>query len=459
MFYDFATVFQLTTMHRSLIMALLFMLPLTRRKRFWGRFCAGAAVCLLLVPLLEAGAAFRRIWIGRAFQAEDRLHTILMIIPGQAIGIAVYILLLGLLFYFCCRVRVTGAVYGAICVYLAKDMVFSVITLAAPEMTMLLKDSAFWSEASRWLLYVLLYAAVYFTCARKLALEGDYPVRYKPFLLFVWVVSLFGHVMITYAKAVYDHYNTSFFTIAMLYDTLLIASILYTQVNHSREQAAAVAAEAEKQLRLSQEQQYKAFQHSTEILSHRLHDLKYLTAALQVEENSVRQKELLSDLEKQIAIYDSQMTTGNSALDTLLNDTWRRCADGNIHWTCLADGAALRFLEPVDLYIMLGNVLDNAIEAASAVEDAEKRYITLNIWEKGSMAFIRCENYCETAPSFQGGRPVSTKTEKGHGYGTRSIMDVCRQYRGECESGVSDQVFSLNIALPIPGGGEKDGAQ
>lgn len=88
----------------------------------------------------------------------------------------------------------------------------------------------------------------------------------------------------------------------------------------------------------------------------------------------------------------------------------------------MADGNAIRFLDSVDLYTLLGNALENAVESVSQVSDPQKRFLSVNIWKRERMAFLKIENYCETIPEFRAVLPVTTKTNASeHGYGMRSI--------------------------------------
>ncbi len=55
----------------------------------------------------------------------------------------------------------------------------------------------------------------------------------------------------------------------------------------------------------------------------------------------------------------------------------------------MADGSAVSFIDPIDLYTMLGNALDNAIESAAKISDPQKRLISVNIWKKRTNGFYQ----------------------------------------------------------------------
>lgn len=58
--------------------------------------------------------------------------------------------------------------------------------------------------------------------------------------------------------------------------------------------------------------------------------------------------------------------TGNDALDAILSEKGLACEQGGIAFRCMADGAAVGFMAPTDIYSLFGNALDNAIEASRA---------------------------------------------------------------------------------------------
>ena len=65
----------------------------------------------------------------------------------------------------------------------------------------------------------------------------------------------------------------------------------------------------------------------------------------------------------------------------------------NIDFTCIVDGKILKFLNDGDLYALLGNILDNAVEAVDIIKDKQKRCIDFVIEERQNAIIIREDNY------------------------------------------------------------------
>ncbi|GHN61763.1 hypothetical protein ME807_01700 [Lactobacillus delbrueckii] len=83
----------------------------------------------------------------------------------------------------------------------------------------------------------------------------------------------------------------------------------------------------------------------------------------------------------------------------------------------------------MDLCSLLGNSLDNAIEAVSKIPDPEKRLIDLRITQKGNLVVYNIRNYTEAQPKLENGTlPESTKqdTSRPHGYGLRACAALNR---------------------------------
>ena len=115
----------------------------------------------------------------------------------------------------------------------------------------------------------------------------------------------------------------------------------------------------------------------------------------------------------------------------------------------MGDGSLLLFMSEIDILTMFGNIMDNAIEAASAIDDESNRIIILNIYSRNGCVVIREENYFSGEHTFKNGLPETTKKDKtNHGYGMRSIVATARHYDGTVECRTEEQKFLLKIVFP-----------
>ena len=157
----------------------------------------------------------------------------------------------------------------------------------------------------------------------------------------------------------------------------------------------------------------------------------------------------LEELEDAVMIYDSKVKTGNDILDTILTEKSLLCESRKTQLACVADGGALSFLDAVDLYTILGNALDNAIESVSRLSDPQQRTISLLIASKGDAVMIQTENPFDGNLVFDGDLPSSTKAQEPgfQGFGLKSIRYTAEKYHGFLRVEAEDGLFLLRVIL------------
>ena len=162
---------------------------------------------------------------------------------------------------------------------------------------------------------------------------------------------------------------------------------------------------------------------------------------------------VLREMEQQVDIYDAAVRTGNEALDVILTEKSLMCERENVTLSCIADGDCIAFMAASDVYSLMGNALDNALEAARRMKDPERRSISLVLRARASMAVLHIENYYAGELRFGHGEdlPATTKADAAsHGYGMKSMQLVAKKYHGNIHARAADGVFHLNVVLPLP---------
>ena len=175
--------------------------------------------------------------------------------------------------------------------------------------------------------------------------------------------------------------------------------------------------------------QYRSAQDSIDLINKKYHDLKHQIAVLR-SETSEEKAHYLDAMEQEIRSYEAQNKTGNEVLDTILTSKSLYCQQHGITLTCVADGAALDFMDTMDLCSLFGNALDNAIESVEKLPDSEQRLIHLVVARKKSFVWIRVENTYDGTFQADGTLPKTTKTDaRYHGYGLRYRRKIRRHRR------------------------------
>lgn len=204
------------------------------------------------------------------------------------------------------------------------------------------------------------------------------------------------------------------------------------------------------QILYERKRQYEMSRENIETINHKCHDLKHQIRALgQVD--AEERGQYIEELENAINIYDTVVETENEVVNTILSEKSLYCERRQIKLSCIVDASHLDFMGTLDIYAILGNALDNAIENVSKYKDAEKRVISLTIKTVGDFLSIQTNNYCEGEVLIRDGLPVTTKRDKDHhGFGMKSMRHLAKKYGGSLAVSAENHVFTLQILLPMP---------
>ena len=241
-----------------------------------------------------------------------------------------------------------------------------------------------------------------------------------------------------------------FLQVFLVANMLLISVVMSTILYYSYDR---LSVRNEKQILMQmardKESQYEFSRENIEMINRKSHDLKHQLRALeQVSDEERRQQ--LRETRKAIDFYDAVVKTGNDALDTILTEKSVYCANRNIRLSCTVHSEGLGKISLVDLYTLLGNAIDNAIESVDKLSDEGKKVISLSIQDRAQMLVIQIENYFDGTLELRDGLPVTSKADKGnHGYGVKSIRTIAQRHGGMMRISTEGQIFRLQVAIPI----------
>lgn len=281
--------------------------------------------------------------------------------------------------------------------------------------------------------------------------DGGVPDVSNGYLLFfVGATLLVSNVLSTWARI--GGFASLPFAVCSLLSYVLLLVLEFdvfrvSALEHERDLTRRLLRERERQRLASQE--------SIETVNVKFHDLKHQIAALRSMSDSAERERSLADLEWSIDAYDAAVHTGDAAIDAILTEKSMRCWGREIDFTCMVDGPALAALGVVDVYTLLGNALDNAIEAAERVADPEGRIVSLRTERRGSLLYVGIENTCVGTVTLVDGLPATTKHDsENHGFGMRSIRSVVVRHGGNLVVDASEGRFSLSVLVPLAEGTE-----
>lgn len=192
-----------------------------------------------------------------------------------------------------------------------------------------------------------------------------------------------------------------------------------------------------------QQVQYERSKENVQLIHAQYHDLRQILQTLQ---GRITAQEL-ERFDQTMLGCDASIQTGSDVLDVLLTEKRMLFEKQGVHITCFVDGAALHFMDEIDLYALFSNALTNAIAAVTELPDKEARFINLTMSRTDHMVVIHMENPFSGELQFENGLPQSRRDRRYHGFGMKSMERIAEKYGGSLTIGQADGLFSLDIIL------------
>ena len=415
---------------KQLFFALIpFFIPLEKKKRWYLYFIALWAMITAVVAM----GTFTFPWLaglGMSGQVYFSLHYI-AVLAAYAAGV-----------FLMCRVSFKEAAYVVVCGYMAEHVKYCVITLLQHFLS-----SPAWLDA--WYvdrgLDLLIYTAVYFLFVRRVSGGGHYLTSaLRSFNLFVISMALM------YFLSVYL-IGLDLSWIHALYTLVFIIVLMFSEIHFSAQLKLQEELQVREKIWALNKAQYEMSKENIAIINRKSHDLKRQVAALRTVSTPEEQAAAITEIEQAVQIYDRTFKTGNRAMDTVLMQEALKCSQDHIELTAVADGALLSFMRSVDLYTMLSNILDNAVEANLMIPEESGRSIHLSLHEKKGLIILQCENPYDGTVTLENGLPVTRKEDRtAHGFGTRSIQATAEKYGGVLRIDPRGGMYVLRLIFQPP---------
>jgi hypothetical protein len=147
------------------------------------------------------------------------------------------------------------------------------------------------------------------------------------------------------------------------------------------------------------------------------------------------------DLENTYSLFN----TGNLVIDSLLSNYSNLAKENSIVFSTSLNLEAVRIpIEDYDLCIILGNLLDNCINACKKLAVSD-RWIKLSIYIDAYDKFrIDCCNSTKNLP-----KKIKPDTSLEHGFGTTNVDQTVKKNRGMMISDMTDDEYTTIISIPI----------
>ncbi len=157
----------------------------------------------------------------------------------------------------------------------------------------------------------------------------------------------------------------------------------------------------------------------------------------------------LNDLDKDLSSIDTVIKTGNIMVDAILNTKLSLAVNQGINIKAKASVPKNLHISDIDLCVILGNLMDNAMEAAIKAENTEDRFIRVYIREMKEQLYISITNSVGGQVKKGGMSYLSTKLGKNHGFGLKRVDSIVGKYNGFINRQSEEGVFATEIMLPL----------
>jgi hypothetical protein len=163
------------------------------------------------------------------------------------------------------------------------------------------------------------------------------------------------------------------------------------------------------------------------------HDMKNHLLYLQALSNENKMEEIQSYLQGLTEKWEelpSLYTTGNVAIDTIINAKQFLFQNNQIDFSLSGNFTNKLKISPLDLCIIFANAIDNAIDANIYLDDTA-RYLTFDIKMSHNYYLVTLENPVSTIVTRRNNRVTSLKKDTdNHGFGLLNMEQTLKKYDG-----------------------------
>ena len=181
-----------------------------------------------------------------------------------------------------------------------------------------------------------------------------------------------------------------------------------------------------------------------------IHDMKNHLLVLRNMERANQWDKLhdyLEEISKDILDDSTKIWTGNNIVDLILNSKKKQADSEGIAFSIGSNMIGDVPFKDGETISLLGNLLDNAIEACERIKSTEK-WVTIRINRRYCLLYIEIENSIEEHPKEKNHRLISCKSEKEvHGYGLKNVRQIVDRYDGTYSYQIKENSFLTCVSF------------
>lgn len=294
--------------------------------------------------------------------------------------------------------------------------------------------------AGIWLVRLLMLAAAYIIARKKSAIS----MRMASVLV---LMGLFG--TITLSEQTILPINEDQIATWIILSMILLFAVLFYRLSRQREMELEIAKLKQEKAEIL-ERDYQALRRTYSDNAKLYHDLhNHIEAIYQclTQDDIPEAVRYCEDLRAPIQEISQTVRTGDKVIDYLINSKIALAEQNKIRTKVNIEYPHNTNIRNADLTAILGNLLDNALEASEKAPDP-LRFLSLTIRRINDMLIIKVENGCNDAPTQENGHLLTSKADKTfHGWGLKSVESAADRYEGSVNTEYKDGVFKSVVTL------------
>ena len=199
-----------------------------------------------------------------------------------------------------------------------------------------------------------------------------------------------------------------------------------------------------------QRQNYKKLSGAIDLLYTLKHDTRHHFSAIKTmvaEQKNDRALEYIDQFNQREQSRTFPTLCDNFAADSIIKYYMGIAIDRNIGFTVNINIPEDLCINPLDLCVVLGNCLDNAIDACDKLEASQIKQITLTSKIVGTHIVFKILNNFNGKLNKIDNVIKSSKKEPGHGIGLSSIHETVNRYNGNVDYKYTEDRFEITIIM------------
>ena len=156
-------------------------------------------------------------------------------------------------------------------------------------------------------------------------------------------------------------------------------------------------------------------------------------------------KKYISQMQEDSDVKIPFVNCGNVIVSSIVTEYAAKAQKMDIRYECKGHCPENVKVTEMDLCTLIGNGLENALEACSTVQG--DKFIDVELMIEGDYTIIEIKNSCVHRSIEKNKKLKTAKDERNHGIGIKNIISAVNKYNGNVEWWCDNYIFTLQIII------------